>query len=299
MIEILIMTVSIFLLAILVLILPLRLTWQGKGSVFLSSIVISLLWYIGSTIFHLWVILPIVILLAALVTYIVINRVEAFRAETPEYKSLNDYTVPPLFSYQKLVERAEMAETVDHYYTESKQLKENQKSDRADFFAKRKIVGEKLHADHGPEKPINAHSFSRVGLSELDSNDQIDFERRSLEDSYDLQEDTINDDHSDEDEMDLMEIRKRLFANWEERTADHLPFDNEKYKLDDKISPIRDTGIEEGLDPISIEQKDHTTEEKETEDPPYTNREITAAFDDLEELYLQRKSGKKQEEVEK
>lgn len=129
MIEIYIMTASIFLLAILLSVLPFRLTWRGKTIVLLSGTALSLFAFISIPMFSYWVILPIVILLTSLMSFLLIKNVEIFiRTQAHNKKHANQGT-EPLFSYLELKEKAKMADTIDDYYSDSTKLV---KEDRAE-----------------------------------------------------------------------------------------------------------------------------------------------------------------------
>lgn len=125
MIEIYSYGASVIILAILLIFLPFRLTWKGKITVYICTVIISGILFLGSSMFELWFLFPIIILLTALMSYIIRNRVSLFHTTFMKYSGTNQM-VKPLFSFSELKEKAENADTMDIYYMQSINLKKKE-----------------------------------------------------------------------------------------------------------------------------------------------------------------------------
>ena len=361
------MATSILLLALLLIILPLQLSWKGKTSILFSSLIISFLCYFGSTIFSIWVIFPMMILLAALLAYMIIKRIDVFRIDDILHNQQNNHSmIEPLFSYEQLKESAEHAETIDSYYMESTQLERLDKEetnsvfgigtmdqaeiDRLLGFGKEEITvnkdfddGEKHpileaswvdevvdelnhtqdnHIDTLEERAFEADEEKQLlnaskelfvsedeietllkeedtnpVRSQIDSIDEINIEDITRVEPAEIQEEAL----FENEELDLIKIRKKLFANLDEGTDDHLSFDEEHVvhtqELEADIPLQRNIGFEDDLEETFLNKEESPLENEKADHNPFTNREVAAAFDDLEDLYLKRKNEENEEEA--
>lgn len=129
-IELYIMAASIFLLALLLIVLPFRLTWKGKLIVFLHATMLSLFTFISIPMFSYWVVFPMIMLLTGLVSFLLIKNVEMFASAPSHNKKQADHSTEPLFSYQELKEKAQLADTIDDYYIDSTQLVKSDREER-------------------------------------------------------------------------------------------------------------------------------------------------------------------------
>lgn len=376
-VEIYIMATGILLLAILLIVLPFRLTWRGKTLVLLTGIALSLLTFISIPMFSYWVIFPTILLLAGLVSFLLIKNVEIFRVAPSHNKKQADHNTEPLFSYAQLKEKAMMADTIDDYYIDSTKLVSADREemvttndigkeapyyaigqDEIDKFIKKQLEetavamekandqemereepdwtsadpsialdyvemdqleevtltvrGEENHVlpsqleeidfspnDHSNEVVVLTDRFESDAFEQFEqerveedisllkedfddgssvapqvpevSFDEIDYKQRALASSIGIIDDSNEELNLSisEDEVDLSQIRKRLFEQLDEvKTVESLLDQTEE-------------------EPVKVEKN------------PFSSQELESAFDDLEELYLKRKSNEKNEEEHK
>ena len=254
--------------------------------------------------------------MAILLSYILLKNVEIFNAYQV-YKTEDQQSIEPLFSYTELKEKAQMADTIDHYYMdlsklvdETEMIETNQieketpvdidgdveidptlrnqydetavaidrekemafiESDPSEWalFEQEEQEKEEIHHLLFEDRQTDVSSFEPQSPEIL--SDQIDYEKRNIASSWEIDDKPMKVLDLSDDEVDLVEVRKKLFANLEEEISTEPTFELSKFE----------------------EQK------TEVDFQPFSSPELEDQLDDLEEFYLKMKANEPKKEEEK
>lgn len=229
--------IAVVLLAILLYTLPLRIARSGRTAILICSVCLAAIPFVANDFFSRWLLYSAQFLLAILMTYIMVNRLEFSHGKETEAANLSE--MDPLFSFVELQERAKMSETVDEYYASSKEQPEP--------FMIQEVEGESDTSFVKIETIMNKPLELKEGASEF-----IDFTNREIlatEDTDDLEP------FSSSEEEQVFAARKKIFENLEAQVATSIE-DEQLSKKEVNLAPAERLSLEfDDLEEMYLKKK--------------------------------------------
>lgn len=110
--------VAVILLAILIYAIPLRLSMKERGVILAASVFVGLIGMVTLQMSVLWQVILFPFLLSIIFSYFILKKLD-LNAEPEAARSMIE-EITPVFSFDKQIEKAKLAETIDEYYDDVK-----------------------------------------------------------------------------------------------------------------------------------------------------------------------------------
>lgn len=235
---------AVVLLAFLLYTLPLRISRSGRTAILIGSVCLAALQLVANSYFSLWFLYSVQLLLAILITYILVNRLQFSNDNERKEAYLSE--MDPLFSFVELQERAKMSETVDEYYASSV-VHVSIKSEPEPLIIQ-EDEGESVTSFARNETMMN----QPLELKE-DSSEFIDFTNREI---VELNENTYDPEiFSTSDEEQVFEARKKIFENLEAQVAASIE-DEQHRQIEVDLAPAERLSLEfDDLEEMYLKKK--------------------------------------------